>query len=229
MTVLFTKIFPKPQVFENLNKDIQTAFLEVLKIKFRPIKPYKLKNRSLIFSSVNGVESFFKNKFIAKNDIKTLPYNKIYCVGHLTRLKVKEYGLNVFKTLKNAKELRNFIIENSNCEDFLHICGSLSLDIFNTNLPLQNIKYKKLISYDTCLLYPKTDENYDAIVFFSPSGVRSFAKNNSVENATLFSIGDTTSAELQKITNKTIITSQEHTLNSLLNLINKRFEVDNHQ
>ena len=227
MTILFTKKIVEKQVIEKLDKEITPAFLEVLNFKIKTLNTFPLNSKSLIFTSVKGVESFFQNQFSPKENFSMSPYNKIYCVGIKTKLKIKEFGFGVFKTLKNAKDLSDFIIEKSNREDFLHFCGNLTLDILDEKLPLQSIKYQKVECYETELIYPKANQNYDALVFFSPSGVRSFTKHNSLEHSTLFSIGDTTSAEIKKITKKNIITSQEQNLKSLLNLINKHFESDN--
>lgn len=227
MKILFTKQIDKLLISKNLNETLKTHFLEVINFKFRTISAFPLDGKSIIFTSANGVDAFFENKFLPKENFAISPFNKIYCVGSKTKLEVKHFGFGVFKTLKNAKDLCEFILEKSNTEDFLHFCGNLSIDILDKNLPLQSINYKKIISYDTELLYPKTDEKFDALVFFSPSGVRSFAKHNSLEDSTLFSIGETTSAELKKLTDKPIITSEEQNLKSLLLLINKKFEANN--
>ena len=220
MTILFTKTIDPAIISKTLDKGFKTKFLELINFELKTIAAFPLENKSLIFTSENGVESFFKNKFSPGIN------NKIYCVGSKTQLKVKSFGFSVFKTLKNAQDLRAFIAEKSNTEEFIHFCGNLSLDVLEQKLPLQNIKYQKTECYETNLLYPKTKEKFDALVFFSPSGVRSFAKHNSLENSTLFSIGETTSKELKTLTKNNIITSQEQNLNSLLKLINKHFELD---
>ena len=62
-------------------------------------------------------------------------------------------------------------------------------------------------------------EKYEAVVFFSPSGVRSFAKFNSLENLKIFSIGQTTEKELRKFTQNKIFTSKESNLEDLLTII----------
>ena len=227
MTVLFTKKIDAKVTSEKLTKIIRPSFLEVLKFKINTLKYFPLNAKSLIFTSENGVEAFFKNQFLPKENFAVTPYNKIYCVGTKTKLKVKQFGFGVFKTVKNAKELSEFILEKSNTEDFLHFCGNLTLDILDEKLPLQNIKYQKIECYETVLLYPKTEHKFDAIVFFSPSGVRSFAKHNSLEDSTLFSIGESTSAEIKKLTQQKIITSKEQNLKSLLVLINNKFEANN--
>ena len=71
--------------------------------------------------------------------------------------------------------------------------------MLDKNLPLQNISYRKITVYNTEEINPLINEKYHAAVFFSPSGVRSFAKHNSLENLKLFSIGETTEKELKKI------------------------------
>ncbi|WP_316932780.1 uroporphyrinogen-III synthase [Chryseobacterium sp. Hurlbut01] len=78
---------------------------------------------------------------------------------------------------------------------------------------------KKVTVYETEELNPEISEKYHAIVFFSPSGVRSFAKNNSLENMVVFSIGETTSKELRKHTKSEIFTSKKNTLSNLLLVI----------
>ena len=60
---------------------------------------------------------------------------------------------------------------------------------------------------------------YQSAVFFSPSGVRSFVKNNSLEGLTLFSIGKTTEKELKNYTDKEIYTSKNASLDEVLTLI----------
>ena len=224
MTIVFTKKIVEQQVIDKLNENIKPAFLDVLNFKIKTLKTFPLHSKSLIFTSVNGVEAFFQNQFLPKENFTISPYNKIYCVGMKTKLKIKQFGFGVFKTLKNAKDLCEFIIEKSNREDFLHFCGNFTLDILDEKLPLQSIKYQKIECYETELLYPKAQKKFDALVFFSPSGVRSFAKYNSLEHTTLFSIGDTTSAEIKKLTQQEIITSKDQNLNSLLMLINDKFK-----
>lgn len=227
MKILFTKKLENSPALKLLNPKIKPYFVEVISFKKRNIEPFYLGNKSLIFTSVNGVDSFFTNHFEPKENFANRPYNKIYCVGYKTKMQIRKYGFGVFKTLKNAKELGDFIIEKSNTERFLHFCGNLSLDILDQKQPLQNISYEKLACYDTILKYPKVTSNYEALVFFSPSGVRSFAKQNSLENSRLFALGETTASELQKLTKTPIITSSEQNLKSLVKEINKNFEADN--
>ncbi len=234
MKILFTKSLDREKVSEklgtvtlsistplNINSvEVSFDFVEVIHTEILKTKPFGLKNNSLIFTSVNGVKSFFDNGFKPnENFAEPKNYNKIYVVGSQTKKELRKHNFGTFKLCKNASELSQSIVENSVNEKFLHFCGDIALDVLDEKLPLQNISYKKIPVYRTNLLYPKIDEKYQAIVFFSPSGVRSFAKFNSLDNMKIFSIGKTTTSELEKLTDNTIITSSKNTLADLFNLI----------
>jgi len=226
MNILFTKNIDPKYLSEKLGNNISIDCVEVIKTKPIFVEHFDLKDRSLILTSFNGVKSFFENKFKPNEDFTAKNYNKIYCVGEKTKRELRKNGFGTFKVLKNAETLSQFIIENCAHEKFIHFCGNLALDVLDKKLPLQNISYKKVTVYETEALNPVIHEKYHAIVFFSPSGVRSFAKNNSLENTILFSIGETTSKEVRKHTKSEIFTSTENTLLNLLSVIKNRLEKD---
>lgn len=220
MKILFTKTGIENEVSKKMGTDFICDFQDFIRIEQLKTKPFDLKNYSLIFSSVNAVKSFFKNKFEPhENFLNPKKFNKIYAVGFKTKLELRKKGYGTFKVTKHASDLADFIIDYSQKEKFLHFCGNLALDILDEKLPLQNVSYKKVIIYKTNLLYPKISQNYDAVVFFSPSGVRSFAEFNSLDNLKLFSIGQTTEKELKKFTQNRIFTSKESNLEDLLSVI----------
>ncbi|MBD8017252.1 uroporphyrinogen-III synthase [Kaistella pullorum] len=219
MRILFTKNFNKMMISKKLGSHFSYDFVEVIKIVPMQVEPFDLKNKSLIFTSVNAVKSFFENGFRPDENFTSRNFNKIYTVGMTTKKELRKYGFGTFKVTRHAKELSEFIIENSSKENFLHFCGNLALDVLNKTLPLQNISYRKIPVYETVLLYPKVTGTYDAVCFFSPSGVRSFAKFNSLNNIKIYSIGETTEKEIKKFTKNPIITSKESTMEDLLRLI----------
>lgn len=221
MKILFTKNIDPSIISKELGEDISVDCVEVIKTNPIMITPFDLKNYSLIFTSVNGVMSFFKNGFKPNEDFTAKNYNKIYCVGEKTKRELRKHGFGTFKVLKNAETLSRFIIGKCQHEQFLHFCGNLAINVLDKDLPLQNIKYKKVTVYNTQELNPIITEKYHAAVFFSPSGVRSFAKRNSLEGLTLFSIGETTSIELRNYTQDRIYTSEGNTLISVFELIRK--------
>lgn len=225
MKILFTKNIDPSVLSKELGEHSSVNCIEVIKTIPILIPPFDLKNYSLIFTSANGVNSFFKNHFKPNEDFTAKNYNKIYCVGEKTKRALRKHGFGTFKVLKNAETLSEFIIRHCPHEQFTHFCGNLAIDVLDNELPLQNIKYRKVIVYNTEEINPLITEKYHAIVFFSPSGVRSFAKRNSFENMKLFSIGETTSNELRKHTQEKIFTSGGNNLVSILEMI--RREINN--
>ncbi|CAM2930169.1 uroporphyrinogen-III synthase [Chryseobacterium flavum] len=221
MKILFTKNIDQAIISKELGEHISADCVEVIKTQPIMINPFDLKNFSLIFTSVNGVIAFFKNRFKPNEDFTAKNYNKIYCVGEKTKKELRKHGFGTFKVLKNAETLSRFIISKCQHEQFLHFCGNLALNVLDKDLPLQNIKYKKITIYNTEETNPLITEKYHAAVFFSPSGVRSFAKQNSLEDMMLFSIGETTSGELRNYTKEKIFTSEDNNLTSVFELIKR--------
>ncbi|MDC8102252.1 uroporphyrinogen-III synthase [Chryseobacterium rhizosphaerae] len=224
MKILFTKNIDQTIISKKLGEDISVDCIEVIKTQPLKVSPFDLKNYSLIFTSVNGVSSFFENGFKPNEDFTAKNYNKIYCVGEKTKKELRKHGFGTFKVLRNAEVLSGFIIGKCQHEQFLHFCGNLAINVLDKDLPLQNIKYKKVTVYNTEEINPLITEKYHAAVFFSPSGVRSFAKQNSLENMNLFSIGETTSGELRNYTQGKIFTSENNDLVSVLDMIVKFYK-----
>lgn len=218
--ILFTKRnIDKKLVSKYLGNQFSYDFIDVIRIKPLAVEPFDLKDKSLIFTSVNGVGSFFENGFKPNEKFTDHNFNKIYCVGLKTKNTIRKHGFGTYKVKKHADDLSKFIIQNSQGERFLHFCGNLALDVLDRSLPLQNIYYKKVEVYETELIYPVVNKDFNAIVFFSPSGVRSFIKNNSLEGKKIFSIGLTTEKELKKFTKQNIYTSNESNLDDLMQVI----------
>lgn len=222
MNILFTKKIDEKIISKALDAVFSTQCVEVITINNLKVDAFDLKDKSLIFTSAKGVISFFENRFKPNDDFTQKNYNKIYCVGLKTKKELQKNGFGTFKVLQNAETLSQFIIEKCANEKFLHFCGNLALDVLDKKLPLQNIEYKKITVYHTDEINPVINEKYHALVFFSPSGVRSFAKHNSFGNSQLFSIGETTSKELRKHTSSLIYTSTENTLASVFDLIRRK-------
>lgn len=221
MKILFTKKIEASVISQALGTDITADCIEVIRTTPVLVRPFSLKAHSLIFTSVNGVDSFFTNGFQPNEDFTAKYYNKIYCVGEKTKRQLRKHGFGTFKVLKNADALSKFITAYCQHEIFLHFCGNLAISVLDNELPLQNIRYKKITVYETEEIQPLIHEKYHAAVFFSPSGVRSFAKQNSFEDMMLFSIGETTSGELRKQVSLPVFTAEGNTLSSLLSLIRK--------
>lgn len=214
--ILFTKKLDLQEISKIFGGEWKVECEEVLLFFYSSIAPVKLQQKNLIFTSVNGVKGFVKN-LVAKDDIIDCHF---YCVGNRTEQYLHEHGFSVQTSKKNAKELADFLIEN-NINHNIHFCGNLVLPTLENRLKEAGLQYEKIEVYHTQLLYPIIEKKYDALVFFSPSGVESFVKNNSIEKEMIFAIGQTTTKSLQNYTNNPIFTAEKENIEDLLTLIQK--------
>ncbi|MEM7086690.1 MAG: uroporphyrinogen-III synthase [Bacteroidota bacterium] len=164
-----------------------------------------------IFTSQNGVRSFFENK-TGSTRIK-----QCFCVGQKTELLLKKNGQNVVKTAKNASELAHFIINNHKNDSFSFICGSHRKEDIPKLLKQGKIPVFELKTYKTMLKPRHFDQKWGHILFFSPTGVESFIEGqkagesapnitaNYFTNTTAICIGDTTATAAKKYTSNVIV------------------------
>ena len=86
-------------------------------------------------------------------------------------------------------------------------------DFFKKNkMPLNEVQV-----YETQLKPKKIKNEIDGIMFFSPSGIKSFKLKNEIGNVPCFSIGDTTSEYLTKFTSN-IHTAKDPSVENVIKL-----------
>ena len=168
-------------------------------------------NKSLIFSSQNAVKSVF-NQFHFSG-------NNCYCVGGKTKKILEENGQNVVKMTQNASILADFILKNTKNEPFLFFTGNQRMSTIEAAFAREKRSLEVVETY-TSRAQPKAMGNYDAVIFYSPSGVESYIQNNSLADSTSFAIGETTAQSLKKYTDN-IITATQPTVEHLIAAVRK--------
>lgn len=223
MKILFTKKISPVEVSKYLDAKILYESIPAIETKSLCLSPFALSGKSLIFTSVAGVQAFFENGFQAQQDFTQKDFNKIYAVGEKTKKELRKHGFESFKTELNAALLAKFLLKHADGEHLLHFCGNLALPIFPLN-DNHGMRYERICVYETHLLYPILDNQYDAVVFFSPSGVKSVCQNNKLQNCQIYSIGRTTTAQLlEYVPKENIITSTKSSLKDILLNINRNY------
>ncbi len=164
-----------------------------------------------IFTSQNAVRSFLENEDGSKNRI-----SRCFCVGEKTQKLLEENGLKVIKRAKNASNLAHFIIKEHQNNSFHFFCGNLKRDEIPSMLKTAKIDIFEVKVYETKLLLKHFDQNWDKILFFSPSAIKSFTAENQIGNSQVICIGETTASEAKKYTNN-IILATETTIDSVIN------------
>ena len=181
----------------------------------------------LAFTSVNGVESFFKQLLASGHDIRELAGKKIASVGKITEKKLLEYGIRCDYVPEDhtGEGLGKLLAEKCSAGELdesriLLLQGNLADDTLLKLLP----KATRWIVYETLPVAELPEwkreavECADAIVFASTSAVKNFVKMTDVHPRLSFCIGRMTEAAAQKHGFETVI-SDETTMDSLVKKI----------
>jgi len=168
-------------------------------------KSFELKdiNENLIFTSQNAVHSV-----LADPKWEELKSKNVFCVGLKTKILLSESGFNVVAYTGYAADLAEIITLIYRSESYTFFSGNLRRETLPQALKDADVKFNEIQVYDTSLTPQKIKTAVDGILFFSPSGVESYLKDNTIKKETCFCIGETTADALNKITKNIIIADQ---------------------
>lgn len=191
-----------------------TPFFHLLEEDFISIElldfDLKAETDMLLFTSKNAVLSVLQNEKIA-----LLKQKNCICVGEKTKELLVKNGFKVLDFAHYADDLVQIISEKYSHFSFSFFCGNLRRDVLPDFFKKNQIKFEEIQVYGNKLTPYKITEPMDAILFFSPSGVMSYLKENKLESQLCFCIGKTTAEALQPYTDK-IILSKKPTISSVL-------------
>lgn len=149
----------------------------------------------------------------------------IFAVGTNTAEKLEELGLKVFIPEEyNAAMLAN-MMQELDLKEVVHFCGNLKAENL-AKLLGESVNLSSVEVYQTKLTGHKMSDldNFNGIVFMSPSAVESFSQQNSVsENMQVFCIGPTTEAAAIEAGIQYCITPEYSTLDSLMESIQEYY------
>jgi len=214
--ILFTKTFLLEEIQNKLGSDFEPLFINV--IQTLSVKtPLEISDyQNFIITSYSAIEHFVKKAKFSRN-------SHFFVVGEKSAKALKEMGYVVTLQAKNAEILSQQIIKEIPKGKIMHLCSSIALKTLENKLSEAGYTYVKNVVYTTEPLFPVNNEKADALVFFSPSGVESYFKNNKVEKEEIFAIGKTTQKTLEKYTTKKIIRSEKENLEDLLQVIKTHY------
>jgi uroporphyrinogen-III synthase len=165
-----------------------------------------LQTATVVFTSMNAVEA------VAFYQEGTLPDWDIYCIGTTTnKLAANYFGADkITGTANDAASLAELIAEDRFIDEVIFFCGDQRRDELPAILKKHDIEVNEIKVYQTIAVPHTIDKIYHGILFFSPSAVSSFFKNNKpAETTILFAIGNTTANEIKKYSTNKIIISDE--------------------
>ena len=148
-----------------------------------------------IFTSKNGVRAYLRNR----KEYNSHTDNFLcYCVGEKTMSLLEEKGLKVAKMAKNASELANFIVNKSEKGPFLVFTGNRNRPDLGNIFRQNGISFREIKGYETHLNPQTFEHEFPCILFYSPSGIKSFLNANKAGNSMAVCIGETTGKEARK-------------------------------
>ena len=201
-----------------LNANISLVEADFISINQKKVNIETI-NENLIFTSQNAVLSLIEN-LEDTDTIELLKKKNVFCVGMKTKGLLEENGFNVIAYTGYAADLAEIISLIYGKEKFTFFSGNLRRDTLPEALSNAAVSYNEIQVYDTVLTPQKVSGSFDGILFFSPSGVESYLKENKITNQTCFCIGTTTADALENITNNVIIANQPTVENVIIQCIN---------
>ncbi len=169
------------------------------------IEQLMLQSITVVFTSMNAVEA------VAAELEGQQPDWQVYCIGSATRRLVAEYfgEQAIAGAAPDGARLAEMVVEESGADEVFFFCGDQRRDELPAIIRAAGIELHEITVYHTVELPRKIQQDYPAVLFFSPSAVRSYFRHNGLASgAVAFAIGKTTAAEIRRYSPNEIILSE---------------------
>lgn len=189
---------------------IEADFIKISRLPFQLKKTPTL----LLFTSQNGVKSVLENDKV--DELKQIPS---ICVGSKTRKLLEDNGFIVLATKEYAEELAPIIQKEFSKEHIAFFAGNLRRNVLPDAMNRASIAFDEYLVYQNEESSVKIEAKTNALLFFSPSGIHSYLKQNTIDNQMCFCIGTTTADALQGVTKNIVIANQQTVENVIIQCI----------
>lgn len=218
ITVLSTKKLLTNQRELLLNRGIGLVEKDFISIVPLPFEINKIPS-NLIFTSRNAVEPILKHP-----QKKELQQKKTFCVGEKTASFLRKHGFSICRSANYGSDLASEIIKDFKEEEFLFFCGKKRHDELPQRLKESGVSLTEIEVYDTRPAPKKIDRIFDGVLFFSPSAIKSFCKENDLSQTVAFCIGTTTAGEAEKHS-ANIVTASTPSIENVIVQVVKYFKL----
>ena len=219
VNVYSTKNLSLVQV-NSISSHIGSSMSDFITTRSNRLKPVVVKNaiENVIFTSQNAVEALLENFMPMELD-----FTNIYCVGKRTKRLIEKKIGKVVQDENSAEKLAHYLVENVKGKEVTFFCGNKKREELSAILAENNIEVNEIECYQTSLTPRKLDGKYNGILFYSPSGIESFLKENKATDIVAFCIGETTAAMANNYF-KNVVTSKVSTIESVIQSVNDYFK-----
>lgn len=208
-TILSTKKLSIAQRERLLNGGLAIVDIDFIDTKNLAFQIPQQPLQNAIFTSQNGVNAVFSKSIQIKNS---------FCVGQRTEKLLIEKQQNVVFCGANAEELGEFIIKKNSTKTYHYFCAQERLDILPNILTEYQINWHEIPVYKTTHTPKKYEQEFNGVLFFSPSGVESYFSVNPTPIHS-FCIGNTTAKALHKHTQNYTVATKPSVENVLVKVI----------
>jgi uroporphyrinogen-III synthase len=214
--------------------------VNIAEVEFIKVRPIASKEKwEEVFRWIQGKEIFVV--FTSRHAVEAVnqylhpylnPYQhqwKIFCLAGSTKQAVEKsedlHG-KIIDTAVNAADLAEKIIKWQ-AKEVVFFCGDQRRNELPDSLKNNGIQIHECVVYHTTETPVSISENYDGILFFSPSAARSFFSLNQPGGRTVcFAVGQTTAKTIEEFTEAEIIisnnSSQESVMESVYEYFNQK-------
>ncbi len=213
--ILSTK--PLPQELVHMAAQHGIAVAAQAFIDVQPVITPETRKRIMELASAGGVMVFTSPnavKFVTgvwmHDEERLAARHRVYCIEGATRQAVEERMRNVVieGTAANSLDLAKKILSDGITDKVLFFSGNIRRADLPDHLRENGIGVDEVVVYNTVETPATLNEDYDGVLFFSPSSVRSFFTSNPLPESTVcFAIGSTTAAAIGALTPNRVITS----------------------
>ena len=217
-----TNIYSKKALTEGqmqlLHKDVIAQSSDFIQIKLNRIPKHLIASeiKNVIITSKNGVESLTTN--FSSGELK---FKNIYCVGRRTKKLIESKIGSVRHSERNAKRLAAYLVDHIEGTEVTYFCSDLRLDDLPNMLIKNHIQVNEIEAYQTAFASKKIDDTIKGVMFYSPSTVQSYMKENKGDKIA-FCIGESTANEAKKHF-KDVRVAKVPTVESVIELVNEYY------
>jgi len=216
-----TQVFSTKSLTEaqrHLFKNVKVDSSDFLRINLNRIPKPVLKSKinNVIITSQNAVEAI-----VTAVPKEELQFTNIYCVGRRTKRLIESKIGKVTHSENNAKALADYLVEFIDGTEVTYFCSNQRLDELPTILEENQITVNEVEAYQTVLDSEKIDASVEGVMFYSPSTVESYRKNNPCDKIA-YCIGETTAEEARKHFDDVRV-AKIPTVESVIELVNQNY------
>ena len=169
----------------------------------------------------NGIVTSQTSVSILKE--KQVKLKNVFCVGQKTASKLKELNFSIAEVANYGEDLAKIISTTYTGLSFSFFCGRIRNDELPSLLKKNKIDFTEHHLYETVSNPKKFTHFFDAVMFFSPSGIKSYYAHNSFKGERIICIGKTTAMAARQINNKIEIANKTSVESVIVQLVKQVF------